>query len=47
MEEEWPIGAYESLDQGELIEPSLVKVLEEYFANEVEETEIKPETEKR
>ena len=47
MEEEWPIGAYESLDQGELIEPSLVKVLEEYFANDVEETEIKPEEEKK
>lgn len=37
MEEDWPISCYETLDNGEHIEPALVKILEEYFPNEEEE----------
>jgi len=47
LEEDWPIGACESLDQGEMIEPALVKVLEEYFVNEVMVMEINVEEEKQ
>lgn len=33
-EEDWPSGKYESLDNGEIIEPALVKDLEVYFLAE-------------
>ncbi len=40
MEEDWPIGCYEGLDNGEIIEPALVEVLEDYFVNELEKSEV-------
>lgn len=33
-EEDWPVGFYCELDQGETAEPALVDVLEEYFVEE-------------